>query len=227
MDQRRAHKTAGVAGLVFAALSLVVIPLTLAPESQGGAATSATVLGPSIRWYQQHRAGFLVGNYLGLAAFFAGFVQLAVLYAEIRKREGAAGWLAILVFGCGTFAYAMFGCSLVIFQTMPFLLDPAMPQATRGLSTLSMISFALDGLGAAPFVAAVAWAVGTTHVLPKWFAVLSWITVGIAVLMSLGALVESPRWLAVGGTATDLGFVAFFVWIAVMAVLFLRMKSVD
>jgi hypothetical protein len=224
MGQTHAHKIAGVAGLVFAALSLIVIPLTLAPESHGVASTSSTVLGPSARWYQEHRTGFLVGNYLGLAAFFPGFVQLAVLYAAIRKREGEAGWLGSLVFGCGAFAYAIFGCSLVTFQAMPFLIDPAVPQATRALSTLSMIWFALDGLAAAPFVAAVAWATGTTRVLPKWFAVFSWIITALAVLMSVGALVESPRWLAAGGTITDVGFVAFFLWISVMAVLFLRMN---
>jgi hypothetical protein len=102
MDQARAHKIAGVAGLVFATLSLIVIPLTLVPESHASALKSSTVLGPSARWYHEHRSGFLLGNYLGLAAFFPGFVQLAVLYAAIRKREGAGGWLAILVFGCGT-----------------------------------------------------------------------------------------------------------------------------
>jgi hypothetical protein len=150
-----------------------------------------------------------------------------VLYAEIRKREGAAGWLGMLVFGCGTFTYAIFGCSLVIFQAMPFLIDPAVPQATRALSTLSMVWFALDGLAAAPFIIAVAWSVATTHVLPKWFGILSWITAALAVLMSVGALVESPQWLAAGGTVTDLGFVGFFAWIACMAVLFLRMKPVD
>lgn len=104
MDHARAHKIAGVAGLVFAILSLIVIPLTLVPESHASALTSSTVLGPSARWYQEHRSGFLLGNYLGLAAFFPGFVQLAVLYAAIRKREGGGGWLAILVFGCGTSA---------------------------------------------------------------------------------------------------------------------------
>jgi hypothetical protein len=88
---------------VFAILSLIVIPLTLVPESHASALTSSTVLGPSARWYHEHRSGFLLGNYLGLAAFFPGFVQLAVLYAAIRKREGAGGWLAILVFGCGNF----------------------------------------------------------------------------------------------------------------------------
>jgi hypothetical protein len=54
--------------------------------------------------------------------------------------------------------------------------------------------------------------------------VLSWITAALALLMSVGALVESPRWLAAGGTVTDLGFVGFFAWIGCMAVLFLRMK---
>lgn len=225
MDATRAHRIAGIAGLAFALLSLVVIPLTIVPTSHGTTPVpGSTAIGPTTRWYQEHRPGFLAGNYLGLAAFFPGFVQLAVLYAEIRKREGATGWLAILVFGCGVFAYAVFGCSLAIFQAMPFLTDPAVPEATRGLSTLSMIWFSLDGLAALPFVASVAWAVAATRALPKWFAVYSWITALAVVLMSLGALVERPRWLAAGGTATDVGFVAFFGWIAVIAVLFLRMK---
>lgn len=225
MNHTRALRIAGVAGLVFAGLSLVVIPLTLASENHGSAPNpAATVLGPSTRWYQEHRSGFLLGNYLGLAAFFPGFVQLAVLCGEIRKREGAAGWFASLVLGCGAFAYAIFGGSLVIFQSMPFLIDPAVPQATRALSTLSMIWFALDGLAALPLVAAVAWAVNATRVLPQWFGVFSWVMAAIVVLMSAGALVESPRWLAAGGIATDLGFVGFFFWIAVMAVLFLRMR---
>ncbi len=228
MSQTHSAKIGGIAGLVFAVLSLIVIPLTLVPGSPGEPHSSvSTALGPSARWYQEHRTGFLVGNYLGLAAFFPGFVQLAVLYAAIRRREGETGWLSILVFGCGTFAYAIFGCSLLTFQAMPFLVDPSVPQATRAISTLSMTCFALDGLAAAPFVAAVAWAARITHVLPKWFGVLSWITAVIAVLMSVGALVESPKWLAAGGTVTDLGFVAFFAWITVMAVLFLRGKSVD
>lgn len=228
MDQSRALRIGGIAGLVFVALSLVVIPLTLAPTTHGSLPIpGSTAFGPSTRWYQEHRPGFLVGNYLGLAAFFPGFVQLAVLCAAIRKRESAAGFFGILVFGCGTFAYAVFGCSLLIFQAMPFLLDPSVPQATRALSTLSMIAFSLDGLAALPFVVSVAWTVEVTRVLPKWFAIFSWITAVLTLLMSLGALVESPRWLAAGGTATDVGFVGFFVWIAVIAVLLLRRNSLD
>ncbi|HRG94805.1 MAG TPA: hypothetical protein PLR99_01080 [Polyangiaceae bacterium] len=224
MDERRASRVGGVCGLVFAALSLVVVPLVAAP------ATPPAALGASgetfAAWYVAHRAGFLVGNYLGIAAFIPGFVQLAVLAARIRAREartdGALPWLSGLLLASGTFTYAVFGCSLVAFQAMPFLLDPAAPQASLAMGTLTSVWFALDGLAALPMLLAVAWAVAATGFLPRWVAWLSGAVAALALLMSVGALFDAPPWLAAGGPATFLGFVAFFAWTGALAVAMMR-----
>lgn len=220
MDERRASRVGGVCGLVFSALSLVVVPLVAAP------ATPPAALGASgeafAAWYAAHRAGFLVGNYLGIAAFIPGFVQLAVLAARTRAREGAFSWLAGLVLASGTFTYAVFGCSLVAFQAMPFLLDPRAPQASLAMGTLTSVWFALDGLAALPMLLAVAWAVAATGALPRWVVWLSGAVGALALLMSLGALFDAPPWLAAGGPATFLGFVAFFAWTGALAVAMMR-----
>ncbi len=200
-------------------MSLVVFPLVLSPPAppivgQSGAEVAT--------WFELHRTGFLVGNYLGIAAFLPGFVQLTVLAARIRRAEGEGGFLATLVLTTGTFGYAVFECSLVAFQAMPFLLAPHLRASIEAMGSLTAVWFALDGLAAFPLVIAVGVATVVTRVLPPWFARFSWITAALVIAMSLGALTTQPSWLAAGGIVTGLGFFGFFVWTTVLGVVFLR-----
>ena len=105
-------------------------------------------------YFKEHRLGFLIGNYLGILAFFPGFVQLAVFAARVRRLEGATGWLASLLLTTGTFTYAVFACSLVVFQVLPFLTGPSDAIAAGAMGTFGGIWFALDGLAALPLVLA-------------------------------------------------------------------------
>jgi hypothetical protein len=221
MTEPRALRVAGFCGLVFSVLSLIVIPLVVTPPTPPPALGATAEVFAA--WYAQHRGGFLIGNYLGIAAFTPGFVQLAVLAARIRAREGASGWMAPFVLASGTFTYAVFACSLVAFQALPFLVDPKASQAMLAMGTFGSVWFALDGLAALPMIVAVGWATLATQALPRWFAHLSWAVAALALLMSLGGLVDQPVWLAGGGTATFVGFVAFFVWTFVLGVVFLRL----
>ena len=200
MNDARVLRLAGWAGIAFSILSLAVVPFAYPPPPTLGASGAAFAA-----WYDAHRTGFLIGNYLGIAAFVPGFLQLAVLADLVRRREGASTWLSSLVISSGTFAYAFFGCSLVVFQVYPFLtaarLEPAMEL---------------------PFVLAVGLAAVNTGMLPRWFANASWVLAVLALVMSLGALSATPAWLAAGGLATFVGFVAFFAWTFALGVIFLQ-----
>lgn len=220
MTDARSLRIAGWNGIVFSILSLIVIPLT-AGGSQELPALGATAE-QFAAWYGAHKTGFLVGNYLGIAAFIPGFVQLAILAARIRAKDDAKGFFGGFVLATGTFTYAVFATSLVAFQVLPFLVDPASPQATLAMGTLGAIWFSLDGLAAIPMLVAVGWATLATGVFPRWFASLSWVTIAIAVVMSVGAVFDKPAWLAAGAQATLFGFFAFFVWTGVLSVLMLR-----
>ena len=218
MDDARAFRIGGWAGIVFSFLSLIVVPLVATPPPP-------PVLGAPgaefVAWYGAHRTGFLVGNYLGIAAFFPGFVQLVVLAARVQKLEGAGGWLSSLILTTGTFGYAIFACSLVLFQVLPFLVEP---KAAEGFAWFAAIWFALDGLAALPLVLAVGWAIVRTNMLPRWLAHASWAVAAIALVMSLGGLTATPAWLAGGGAATFLGFVAFFAWTLAIAIVMVRAR---
>jgi hypothetical protein len=173
-------------------------------------------------WFGAHRSGFLIGNYLGVVAFIPGFVQLAALASSVRRLEGADGWLSFLVLGTGTFAYAFFACSLVVFQVLPFLLDPRLEAAIEAMGAFGAVWFALDGLAALPLVLAVARATARVGVLPAWFGRASWLLAVIALVMSLGGLTANPAWLAGGGLMTGIGFVAFFAWTFALGVIQLQ-----
>jgi hypothetical protein len=218
-------RIAGWCGIVFSVLSLIVAPLVASPSN-----LDPPVVGASAEvfanWYAQHRAGFLIGNYLGIASFGPGLVQLAVLAARIRSHEeGESRWLGSLVLATGTFTYTVFACSLVVFQAMPFLTAEAAAPATLALGTLSAMWFSLDGLAALPLIFAVGFATRETGALPRWFGHASWIVGAFAAAMSLGALFSEPAWIVAGGPATLVGFLAFFIWTLALGVIFLRLAA--
>jgi hypothetical protein len=165
----------------------------------------------------------LLGNYLGVAAFLPGFVELAIVARWIRRREGPDGWLASLVLATGTYGYADGTVVLVVFQVLPFLggNDGA---AMYGLANVGFALFPLMGL---PFVVSIGWASLKTAVFPRWFGWASFASAPLAVGVSLGALMTEPRWLAAGGAATGAGFVGFFGWALVLAVLSWRYREPD
>jgi len=220
MDERRSNRIAGWSGIVFSILSLAVLPVVISPAPPAVGVPGAEVAA----WFDAHRTGFLIGNYLGILAFVPGFVQLAILVASIRKAEPEGGWLAYLVFGSGTFAYAVFACSLCVFQALPFLVAPHLHLSIEAIGSLAAVWFSLDGLGALPMILAVAWAGRSTRVLPGWFTYFSAVVGVLAFVMSLGAFASQPTSIAAGGGTTGLGFVAFFVWTFVLGVLFLRRR---
>jgi hypothetical protein len=92
------------------------------------------------------------------------------------------------------------------------------------MGSLAAVWFSLDGLGALPMIIAVAWATRATNVLPRWFVHFSAVVGVIAFAMSLGAFFAQPGFIAAGGLITGVGFVAFFAWTFVLAILFLRSR---
>lgn len=207
---------AGRSGIVFSVLSLIVLPLVAptAPPALGSSGAAFSF------YFDDHRFGFLLGNYLGVAAFFPGFVQLVVLASRFRRVEGPTGWFSSLILTTGTFAYAVFACSLVVFQVLPFV--TASHSEAHALGSLASVWFALDGLAALPLVLAVGWAAREAGVLPAWFARFSALVAALLLAMSAGSMTVHPAWLAGGGVVTGIGFIAFFAWTFVLGILFLR-----
>src|SRR5437879_13680388 len=112
-DERR---LAGLAGILFSALSVAIIPFS--PEIGAPIGSSADEL---VSYYVRHHSGFLLGNYLGVAAFLPGFIQLAIVSSWIRRLDEPHGWLGSLAHSRGSFAYSPGPCRLVVSQVLPFI----------------------------------------------------------------------------------------------------------
>jgi hypothetical protein len=216
VDEAKAQRLGGIAGIAFSVLSLIVIPLALPPPPPLGASAAETAV-----YFAAHRMPFLVGNYLGIAAFVPGFVQLAIFAARVRRLEGPNGWLSGFALASGTFTYAVFGCSLVVFQILPFLTADA---GMFAFHTFANVWFALDGLAALPFVLALGWVAKETTALPRSFVPFSAVIGIFLLVMSLGSFSATPEWLAGGGPATAIGFVGFFAWTFVWSIAMIRSK---
>ena len=208
---------AGAAGILFSVLSLAVIPLS--PEIGAPIGSSADDL---VGYYVRHRSGFLIGNYLGVAAFLPGFVQLAILSSWIRRQEEPDGWLSSLVLATGTFAYSVGACVLIVFQVLPFLMDGEARVGAPAVASLANVGFCLFLLAGMPFLASLGWATLATRVFPKWLGLTSVAMAIGGIAVSLGALTTQPRWLAAGGLATGIGFVGFFAVMSAFALMSLR-----
>jgi hypothetical protein len=216
-DRSSERRIAGGAGIVFALLSLIVVPL--APEiGPPVGATADEIAG----FFGRNRFGFLLGNYLGIAAFLPGFVQLVIVSTWVRRREDEHGWLGKLVLTTGTFAYAVGAVVLIVFQVVPFLLEGEGRVSLAGLGGLASVSFGLFLLTAMPLLASVGWATLATGVFPRWFGHVSLACALGATFVSLGSLTTQPWWFAAGGLATGIGFILFFTWTFVLAILCLR-----
>ena len=216
----RERRIAGAAGILFAALSLIVVPLS--PEIGPPLGANADEIAG---YFLRHRAGFLLGNYLGIAAFLPGFIQLVIVSSWIRRREDPHAWQGHLVRATGTFAYAVGAVVLILFQVVPFLVEGEGRIGMLGLASLANVAFSLFVLAAMPLLASLGWATLVTGVFPRWFGYASLACALGAIFVSLGALMTEPRWLAAGGLATGVGFFGFFLWTFVLALLSFRKKT--
>jgi hypothetical protein len=200
-------RVAGIAAIVFATMQLVIFP-AVAPDV-------LPVLGASpasvVSYFASHKMPFLIGNYLGVLGLVPGLVTLSYLAALFRRREGEEGWLWLLVFGSGLFAFGVGATVLVVLQAIPFLSVPGLEVGARACSDLGAIAFALMMIGVLALALSVAWATLVTRALPRWVATWGFVTAGVAFVASLGSIWTPPA-LAAGGPVTALALVVFACW---------------
>lgn len=206
-DWPKGRRVAGIAAIVFAILQLVVFP-AVAPDV-------LPVLGASpasvVSYFASHKMAFLIGNYLGVLGVVPGLVTLSYLTALFRRREGEDGWLWLLVFGSGLFAFGVATTALIVLQAIPFLSAPGLEVGAKAISDLGEVAFALMMVGVLAFALSVAWATLVTRALPRWVATWGFVTAGVAFVASLGSI-WTPPVLAGGGPVTSLALVVWVCW---------------
>ena len=209
-------RVAGWCGVAFVVLSFVIVGLS--PFWPPAGACAAEV----VAYYRDHRMPFLIGNLTAIAAAVPSFGQIGGLCLVIKRGEGDDGWLWIAVLGSALLAHAVGAVALVAYQTVPFQLDAGQEAVAKGLNDFAGITFASFLVLLSGFVGFSSWATFTTRALPRWFGMLGVVVAALCLLGCAGALTVDPRWLAGGGIFCASVTCLFFVWCAVLSVLFLR-----
>ena len=209
----------GWSGVAFVVLSCVIV--VLSPFWPPLGASTAEV----VEYYRGHRMPFLVGNLIAIGAAVPSFAQIAALCMLFKRAEGDSGWLWMAVLGSAVLAHAVGALALVAYQVVPFELDAGNELLAKGFNDFAGVAFGCFLLVLSGFVGFSGWATLKTGALPRWFG-LSAIPIALLCLHgSAGALTTEPRWLAGGGLYSATVTSLFFLWCAVLAVLFLRMPE--
>jgi hypothetical protein len=208
-------RLAGWGGVLFVVLSGVIVVVSPLWPPLGAPAAEV------VAYHRAHRLPFLIGNYLAIAAAAPSFFQLAYLARLVRRAEGDDAWLWIGVATSGAVAHAVGAAVLIVYQAVPFELEPGQEAVAKGLSDLAGVGFACFLLALVGFVLVTSWAAYATRALPRWYAHLGVAVAALALAGSLGAI-WTPTWLAGGGVASCVAVSAFFGWSLVLSLLFLR-----
>lgn len=208
------RRMAGVAGIVFVVLS-VVIAVTAPPLPTLTASGTEVV-----SYYANNQFGFLMGNYLGAVALLPAFLLVAYLAVQIRKGEPDDGSLWVLVIVSNATAFAAAVLIFVLLQAAAVVAPGAPPQTAKMFSDTANLAFGFFFLPQAAGVAAVAWGFLVTGAMARWIAWLGLLVALIQLVASLGTVVITGP-LAAGGPATLVAFVAFLVWFLLVSVVLL------
>jgi hypothetical protein len=180
MDSRRWEQLGAAMGIVF-----VILQLTAQIMIQvGGSEPPFYAAAPEIVDFFTTRNSrlFGLGDYLSTLSVIPFVGWLSVLWASLRRAEGAAGWLSVAVFGSG--------------------LVTATQVVTGGGWTLAMGRI---GEGLTPELARMLFDMGNLNFANIWVSLAGMLFAAGVLSVRTGAL---PRWLGWAGLAIALGLVA-------------------
>lgn len=205
---------AAIAGIIAVVLSAIGALLPGAPPAPDSSAATLR------DYFSTHRSAIVAGNYLsglGLALliwFFSG------LRAVLLKAEGEQGSLANAAFAAGvaTAIVALTGTGIYGALALNPQRDDAILRALfDSVNVLYSMLFFFPAL--LLFTASIV--IVRTAVLPRWIAVLGFLTTIVLVVIPAGMGMTSGI-LAAGGPLPFMGFLLSMLWMLLVAVVMLR-----
>ena len=205
------RKLAGVSGVAFVLLSLVIAVTAPLPPSL--ASSGADI----VSYYSAHQGGFLFGNYLGAVAILPAFLLVVYLALAIKEAEPEGGhlWLLILLTNASSLTVAMVLFALL--QAAAVVSPGSTPQTAKAISDSANMLFGFSALPTGAATAALAWGFLATHTFSRPIGRAGIGVAALQLISSLGTLIVSGP-LAAGGIVTVVAlvaFVAWFLWISV------------
>lgn len=201
---------AGISGIVFVFLSLVIVGLV--PPIPSLASKTDEI----ISYYETYRNRFLFGNYLAILAAPPSFLWGAYLTRLIKKAEGSDGWWWMAVLGTFIMAHSMGNVLLMFYQWAAWSIgNNRLPELARAISDLASHGFAFFLVAQFAFCIFASMAIFKTRVLSKISASLGFFAGVVSLAASLGTIVTQGL-LTAGGFMTGAALGIFMLWFFVV-----------
>lgn len=203
-------KLGAIAGITFPILQMTAQGLI----QVGGVEPSFAAPAPEILQFFQNRdpALFDIGTYLSAISMIVFLWFVAVLWDELRKVEGEAGWLAVIALGSGIVAASAFmesgGWPLAVFRVGEGL----EPEIARTLFDAGNFNFANIWVSLGSMVLAAGIVISSSGTFPKW---LGW----ASILLAIGLVLARVIWTS---QAAFIPYTLFWLWMIALGIIFLR-----
>jgi hypothetical protein len=205
------RRLVGACGVLTVVLS-VLIGLVPPPPALGAPGSEV------VAYYAAHGAPVLLWNWLGLVGLLPNLVVSAWTIALVKRREGADGWLwLVLLLATAMFDAAAFGV-LADLQALAYVAPRLSPEVAGALSDVGAMWFGMMFLTSAAWTGAFAWAVLATRVWPAWIAWFALASTAASAVASVGCLVFAWPF-AAAGPVTLGAFGLLMAWLLAYTVL--------
>lgn len=216
MSKLNLKNMAGVGGLIFVFLSLVIVGLVPPIPSLASKADEIML------YYETYRDRFLFGNYLAMLAAPPSFFWGAYLTRLIKKAEGSDGWWWMAILGTFVMAHSMGNVLLMFYQWAAWSIgSKTLPELATAISALASHGFAFFLVAQFALCIFASLAILQTKVLSKVSAYLGLFAGVLSLMASLGTIFTQGL-LTAGGYVTGAALGIFMLWFFVVSIEMLK-----
>ena len=211
MSSRRWEQLGAAAGIVFVVAQVAANNLM---EQPGGSEPPFVAEAPEIMDFFMRLDSrlFGLGDYLMTLAVIPFVWWLSVLWARLRRAEGAAGWLSVATLGFGLVSATQLVSGGSWTLAMGRIEEGLDPELARTLFDMGNLNFADMWVSLAGMLIAASILSIRTEALPKW---LGWAGLVVALGLVIARAFLEQSWLA-----SAYGF--FWLWMIITSVVLIR-----
>ena len=216
----RPWRISGIAGLLFVITSFIASAINVQPPqyNQDAAAIAA--------WFAENSQQYRVGHFIAGVAFLLFYVPFfAGLCERLRAAEGTPAIWSRVTWAGAILSPAAGTTSGAFIVGAALLQNTVSPDVARFAIASNLYAFVVSGALTGIAMTGAALVILRTGVFPRWLGWAGALIAAAAILGSAAIVENDPA--GVFATVNSLAWLAYFLWIAALAVSLVRARDVQ